>query len=86
MKKIMDYIPPDTSPEAYRKQIEILRKMTGEQRLQITFEMSDKARQKLIDDIKKQHPEFTKQRIIIEIIHRCYGEELSQKVAAAKGW
>ena len=82
----MNYISPDTSLEAHRKQIEILQKMTGEQRLQITFEMSDKARQELIDDIKKQHPEFTKQQLIIEIIRRCYGEELSQKVAAAKGW
>ena len=86
MKKIMDYIHPDTSPEAHRKQIEILQKMTGEQRLQITFEMSDKSRQELIDDIKKQHPEFTKQQLIIEIIRRCYGEKLFREIAAAKGW
>jgi len=82
----MDYIPADTTPEAHRKQIEILQKMTGEQRLQITFELSDKARQELIDDIKKQHPEFTRRQVINEVIRRCYGEKLFREIAAAKGW
>ena len=82
----MDYIPPDTSLEAHRKQIEILRKIPPERRSLISFELSDNVRQNAIAGIKKQHPEFTKQQLIIEIIRRCYGEELSQKVAAAKGW
>ena len=82
----MDYIPADTTPEAHRKQIEILQKMTGEQRLQITFELSDKARQELIDDIKKQHPEFTRRQVINEVIRRCYGEKLFREIVAAKGW
>jgi hypothetical protein len=54
--------------------------------MEIAFDLSDKARQKLIDDIKKQHPEFTRRQVILEVIRRCYGEELSRKVAAAKGW
>jgi hypothetical protein len=82
----MNLIPNGTNIDEMRKQFDILQNMTGEQRLQRAFELSDKARQELIDDIKKQHPEFTKQQLIIEIIRRCYGEELSQKVAAAKGW
>jgi sorbitol-specific phosphotransferase system component IIBC len=82
----MDYIPPDMTPVAHKKHIEYIRSLTGEQRALIAFEMSDKARQELIDDIKKQHPEFTKQQLIIEIIRRCYGEKLAQEVAAAKGW
>jgi hypothetical protein len=82
----MNLIPNDANIDEMRKQFEILRNMTGEQRALIAFEMSDKARQELIADIKKQHPEFTKQQVIIEVIRRCYGEELSLKVAAAKGW
>ncbi len=82
----MNYIPFDTTPEAYKKHIEYLRGLTGEQRLEIAFELSDKARQELIADIKKQHPEFTKQQLIIEIIRRCYGEKLAEEVATAKGW
>ena len=82
----MDYLPPDMTPEAYKKHIEYLRSLTPAQRAEISFKLSDKARQELIADIKKQHPEFTKQQVIIEVIRRCYGEELSRKVTAAKGW
>ena len=82
----MNHILPDTTPEAYKKHIEYLRGLTPAQRAEISFRLSDKARQELIDDIKKRHPEFTKQQLIIEIIRRCYGEKLAQEVAAAKGW
>jgi hypothetical protein len=82
----MNFIPEDTSIEAARKQFEILQNMTGEQRALIAFELSDKARQELIADIKKQHPEFTKRQVKLEVIRRCYGEKLAQEVAAAKGW
>ena len=82
----MNYIPLDTTPDAHRKQIEYLRSLTGEQRAQISFDLSNKARQELIDDIKEQHPEFTRCQVINEVIRRCYGEELAQKVATAKGW
>jgi len=60
--------------------------MTGEQRAMISFELSDKARQILIEDIKKQHPEFTSQQVMNEVIRRCYGEELFREIAVAKGW
>jgi len=82
----MNQIPADTTLEAARKQFEILGQIGIAGRAEMTFELSDKARGELIADIKKQHPEFTKQQVIIEVIRRCYGEELSLKVAAAKGW
>ena len=82
----MNLIPDDTNIDEMRKQFETLQNMTGEQRLEIAFELSDKARQELIADRKNQHPGFTKQQVILEVIRRCYGEELSRKVAAAKGW
>jgi len=82
----MNWIPADTTIEAARKQFEILQNMTGEQRMEIAFELSDKARQELIADIKKQNPDFREQQVKLEIIRRCYGEKLAQEVAAAKGW
>ncbi|MFA5239427.1 MAG: hypothetical protein WC476_06940 [Phycisphaerae bacterium] len=81
----MNLIPKDTTIDALRKQFEILERIGIEGRAEMTFELSDKARQELTDDIKKQHPEFTKQQLIIEIIRRCYGEKLAQDVATAKG-
>lgn len=82
----MNLIPKDTTVDALRKQFEILERIGIEGRAEMTFQLSDKARQELIADIKKQHPEFTEQQVKLEVIRRCYGEELAQKVAAAKGW
>jgi hypothetical protein len=75
----------NSEAKAYTKHIEYLRSLTGAQRMEIAFELSDKARQELIDDIKKQHPEFTEQQVKVEIIRRCYGEKLANEVATAKG-
>jgi hypothetical protein len=82
----MNLIPKDTTIDALRKQFEILQNMTGEQRLEIAFELSEKVRQELIADIKKQNPDFTEQQVKLEVIRRCYGEKLAQEIAAAKGW
>jgi hypothetical protein len=76
----------DTNIDALRKQFEILEHIGIEGRAEMTFQLSDKARQELIADIKRQHPELTKQQLIVEIIRRCYGEKLAQEVTAAKGW
>ena len=65
---------------------ENLRNMTGEQRLELAFELSNKARQELIADIKRQHPDFTQRQVMNEVLRRCYGEELFREIAAAKGW
>jgi len=77
---------PESESKVHVKHIEYLRSLTGEQRLEIAFELSDKARQEIIADIEKQHPEFTRRQVINEVIRRCYGEKLFQEIAAAKGW
>jgi hypothetical protein len=82
----MNTKPDDINIEEERRYFDKLRNMTGEQRALISFELSDKARQELISDIKKQHPEFTKRQVMNEVIRRCYGEELYQKIVADKGW
>jgi len=82
----MNIISDDANIDEMKRQFEILQNMTGEQRLEIAFELSDKARQKLIANIKQQYPEFTKRQVLNEVIRRCYGEKLFQEVAAAKGW
>jgi hypothetical protein len=82
----MNYIPPGMTLEEHKKHIEYIRSLTPSQRAEISFELSDKARQELIDDIKKQHPEFTKQQLTLETIRRRYGEKLAQEIATAKGW
>lgn len=76
----MNPIPDDKNIDERRKN------MTGEQRALISFELSDKARQELIECIKKRHPEFRRRQVMNEVIRRCYGEELFREIIAAKGW
>ena len=81
----MDYISPDTTLEAHRKQIEILRKMSPESRALISFELSDNVRQNAIAGRKKLRPDFTDTQIKRELLRRMVGEELFRKIITAKG-
>ncbi len=81
----MSIIPADTTPQAYKKQIEILRRMSPEQRALISFELSDNVRQNAIAGIKKQHPDFTNNQTRKELLRRIVGNELLRKIMAAKG-
>jgi hypothetical protein len=81
----MNYIPRDTTPEAHRKQMEILRKLSPERRALISFELSNNVRQIAMDGIRKQHPEFTETQISRELLRRIVGDELYEKIATAKG-
>lgn len=81
----MNYIPADTTPQAHKKQVEILRKMSPEKRALISFELSDNVRQNAIAGIKKQHPDFTDTQIAKELLRRIVGNELLCKISAAKG-
>jgi hypothetical protein len=81
----MNWIPRDTTIEAARKQIEILRKMSSQKRALISFELSDNVRQIAIAGIKKLHPDFTDSQIKMELLRRTVGDELFRKIIAAKG-
>lgn len=82
----MNYISPDTTTDAHRKQIEILRKMSPERRALISFELSDNIRQIAMEGIRSQHPEFNEIQVRRELLRRIAGNELYRKIAAAKGF
>ena len=48
----------DTSPAAQAVQLEILRAMSGEQRILLAFEMSLFARELAKEGIRREHPEW----------------------------
>ena len=81
----MNLIPADTTIEAARKQYEILRKMSPEERALISFELSDNVRQNAIAGIKKLHPDFTEAQIKMEVLRRMVGDALFRKIITAKG-
>jgi hypothetical protein len=84
----MNLIPENLSYEEAEEYVKTLnaKDLTGEQRLEITFQLSDMKRQRIIDDVKKEHPDFTEKQVKIETIRRCYGDKLADEVAAWKGW
>jgi len=60
-----------TPKEPNRKQyIEILRKMTGEERVRIAFELFEMAKNIMIEGIKAQNPDFTQEEIQQEVVRR----------------
>lgn len=62
----------DTSPEARAKQYEILRAMSGEQRITLAYEMSMFVRELMRDGIRRDHPEWTDAQIARELLRRAF--------------
>ena len=81
----MNFLSKDTTPEAHKKQVEILRKLSPEQLALISLELSDNVRQIAIEGIRRMHPDFTETRIRRELLRRLVGDELYQKIVAEKG-
>ena len=62
----------DTSPAARAKQDEILRAMSGEQRMTLAYEMSMFARDLAREGIRRDHPEWTEAQIARELLRLAF--------------
>jgi hypothetical protein len=62
----------DTSPEAARVQIELLRNMTGEQRIKIAFKLTDFMRRMALSRIRSEHPEWTEWEVKRELLRIAF--------------
>ncbi len=62
----------DTRPEARAKQDEILRAMSGEQRMTLAYEMSMFVRELMREGIRSDHPEWTEAQIARELLRRAF--------------
>ena len=68
--------PLDTSPEAYKIQLDIFRAMTPEQRLQRGSELTQFCKGLLADGVKQRHPEYNEEEIRLAVIRIELGEKL----------
>lgn len=59
-----------TPAEGLRKQIEIYRRMTGQQRLQIACELSDLTRELVRSNVRNHHPDWNDHQVEQEVIRR----------------
>jgi len=62
----------DTSPEAARVQLDILRKMTGEQRMKIAFKLTDFMRRMALARIRAEHPDWTSWEVKRELLRIAF--------------
>ncbi len=65
----------DTSPAAQAVQLEIHRAMSGEQRIQLAFEMSLFARELAREGIRREHPEWPEARVARELLRLAFFPE-----------
>lgn len=65
----------DTSPEAEEIQASIYRAMTGEQRLKLAMEMSEKARELALTRLRLEHPDWTEWELKRELLRYAFGNE-----------
>jgi hypothetical protein len=62
----------DTSLEAQRVQFEVYRRMSGEQRLMLAFEMSSFARELARAGIRRSHPDWEEAQIARELLRLAF--------------
>jgi hypothetical protein len=62
----------DTSPDATLRQVEILRKLTGAERLRTAFEMSDMARELSLTRLRDEHPDWSEARLKRELLRYAF--------------
>ena len=62
----------DTTPEATAIQTQILRRLTGEQRLTTAFEMSLLTRELCLTRLRQQHPDWTERGLMRELLRYAF--------------
>ena len=66
----------DTTPEAREAQLAAYRAMGSARRLQLAFEVSERAREISIDGMMARHPELTWSEARLRVIRRLLGDAL----------
>jgi hypothetical protein len=71
----MKPLSPDTTPESQRKQYELMRRLSGEQKLSLAFELTDTMRQLIIADLHHRFPQADATEIRRRFIARVLPRE-----------
>jgi hypothetical protein len=70
----------DTTPDAYMKQMEVLKKLGPERRLEMMFELSDNLRELVKAGIRHRHPDYTPQQVIQAVLKLTLDKKLYDQV------
>lgn len=70
----------DTSPEAEEVQMELLRNMSGQERVNKALALSAQVMRMSKAAIRRRHPEFSDDEVNLKFIEMTYGRELATEV------
>lgn len=68
--------PRDTSPEAHRVQLEILRRMSDGERMLLGLSASDEARELARSGIRARHPDYDARSVECAVRRLLLGDDL----------
>jgi hypothetical protein len=72
----VESIPRDTTRDAFRKQIEVLRRLGPSGRAAMTFELSDNLRSLVEAGVRHRHPRWDERTVEREVIRLMIGDAL----------
>jgi hypothetical protein len=76
--------PRDTSPEAWKVLMDLIRAMSPEQRLQKCFELNAMVDAFAEAGLRQKYPEAGDREIFLRLAHRKLGSDLYRKVYGAE--
>lgn len=74
----------DTDPEVRRRQLDVYRTMTPQQRVEVALALSEDVRQIAIDGIRRRNPELSDAQVHEEWLRLLHGPQLARLLAASR--
>jgi hypothetical protein len=72
----------DTDPEIRRRQLDVYRTMTPQQRIEVALGLSEEVRQLAIDGIRNRYPAMSDGQVHEEWLRMLHGPQLARLLAA----
>jgi hypothetical protein len=76
----VELIPADTTPEAWRVQVEVYRRMSPSRRLELACQMTDSLRRVVAAGVRARHPEYSEEQVRLAFARLWLGDDLFCKV------
>jgi hypothetical protein len=76
----IEVIPADTTPEAARVHLEIIRRLSPNRRMELALQLSDTIRGVVADGVRSRHAEYDEEQVRLAVMRLMLGDELFRKV------
>ena len=74
----------DTAPDASRRQIEIFRRMSGSERVEMAWRMSEAARELTVAGIRHRHPDWTDEQVHDAFLEQLHGRPVAGEIRRSR--